>query len=252
MNEPTDFEGRAVLVTGAARGIGYAIATAFAEAGAHVLLNDRVAAEAESAVVELRKAGGPVTAIAGDVSAEADAERIVARTLETAGRLDVLVNNAGVGRAGALRAQTPDSWRLVLGVNLLGPFLMSRAAADALRDAGSGAIVNIASMAAFGMRQQCSYDASKGGLMSLTRSLALELGMEGVRVNAVAPGYIDTPMLRGHVALEELALRQVRGLPIARLGRSDEVAAAVLWLASTDAAYVTGHTLFVDGGLIRA
>ena len=240
----------AVLVTGAGRGIGFAIARRFGAAGFHVCLNDKSEAAARAAAAHLLKENMRATALPGDVSDEAHCIAMVGRILDDGHVLGALVNNAATGRPGNIRQQTDDYWRRVLSVNLIAPFLLVKAAVDALEDS-KGAVVNIASTAAYGMQGQCSYDASKGGLISLTRSLAMELGGKGVRVNSVCPGYVDTDMLNQSNGLRDAAEKAVRHCPIGRLARPEEVAEAVFWLASEEAGYVTGHALFVDGGLIR-
>ncbi len=250
MTYQSDMSGRPVLVTGAARGIGLAIAHAFGARGARVAINDRDPADVDRAVAALREKGSDAIAVPGDISDEHACAGIVGEACDGEGRLAVLVNNAAIGRAAPLASHKIDYWRKVLDVNLMGPFLLARAAQEALRQA-DGAIVNIASAAAYGMKDQCSYNASKGGLISLTRSLALELGPAGVRVNSVCPGFVDTEMLKSDASLHRHSQKFARSLPLGRFARPEEIAEAVLWLGSDDASYVTGHALFVDGGWIR-
>ena len=241
---------RTVLVTGAGRGIGFAIASRFGADGDHVVVNDKDEVAADAVAERLREAGISASSAPGDISNEETCGELISGLSEAFGRLDALVNNAATGRPGRVREQTERSWTRVLSVNLIAPFLLSKAALDLLASS-KGAIVNIASAASYGMRGQCSYDASKGGLISLTRSLALELGEEGIRVNAVCPGYVDTEMLSDAGELRAIAEKAVRSQPLQRLARPSEIAEAVVWLASPEASYVTGHSLFVDGGWIR-
>jgi 3-oxoacyl-[acyl-carrier protein] reductase len=165
--------------------------------------------------------------------------------------IDILVNNAGIEHRASLEEHSAAIWEKVLLVNLTAPFKLAQAAAPYLAASGVGAIVNITSVAVTGYSGQIAYDVSKGGLQTLTRSLAVELGPRGIRANAVCPGFIQTPMVEAHADLKAVGTRFVRALPISRMGRPEEVAAAVLWLSSDAASYVTGQTIAVDGGWLR-
>jgi 3-oxoacyl-[acyl-carrier protein] reductase len=238
---------RVVLVTGAARGIGAAIARRFAADGARVVLHDRDADELDE-VAAATPGARPLTLV-GDLSEPAVAERLIADVVERHGRLDGLIGNAGTGWRATLEQHPLDAWERVIAVNLRAPFLLARAAQSHLA-ATRGSIVMTASVAATGLGGQAAYDASKGGLISLTRALAVELGPLGVRVNAVCPGFVET-RLGEHPAIREQVASVVATQPIKRLGRVDEIAAVVAYLASDRASYVTGQALHVDGGWVR-
>jgi NAD(P)-dependent dehydrogenase (short-subunit alcohol dehydrogenase family) len=243
-------EGKRALVTGGGRGIGSGIAHRLAAEGATVIVVDvDGAAAARTAEAAPRPRTSRHVGVAGDVTDPEALERIAATVRTEFGALDVLVNNAGIGPRGRISEYTRDTWGRVLDVNLSAPFHLTASCLPLLRDGNGAAIVNICSLAVIGLWGQAAYDASKGGLQTLTRSMAVELGPNGIRANAVCPGMIDTDMLS--TADREGVDRQVRTLPIPRLGTIDDVAAAVAWLASDDAAYITGQSLFVDGGWVR-
>jgi NAD(P)-dependent dehydrogenase (short-subunit alcohol dehydrogenase family) len=237
--------GKAAVVTGSTRGIGRAIALAFAREGADVVVNGRDQAAAEAVCAELRGLGARAVAQAADVGRVADARRLVAAAVDGFGRLDVLVNNAGLfSRRPALELDEAD-WDRLVDVNLKGAFFCAQAAARAMLGRG-GAIVNVASDAAWsgGLNPCAHYAASKAGMLSITRSLAKELAPHGIRVNAIAPGMIETDM--GGTAGATLAGLRI---PLGRYGTPEEVAAAAVFLASDEASYVTGATLNLSGGL---
>ncbi len=244
-------EGRVALVTGAGRGIGRAIALRLAEDGAAVAVNDIAAHHAAAVREAIASAGGRAVDVPGDISMIEGCQSVTRAAAAALGPVDILVNNAGIEHRARVRDHRAEDWERVLRVNLQGPFLMAQAAADMLAASGRGAIVNIASAAIMGFFGQPAYDASKGGLLTLTRSLATELGREGVRVNAVCPGFIETDMVQGDPEIRQLGERQVRIQPLRRMGLPHEVANAVAWLASDEASYVTGASLFVDGGWSR-
>lgn len=247
MDQLQDFAGRRALVTGAGSGIGRAIARRLAGGGARVACVDLDGASAEAVLAEIRSAGGEGVAIEADVASEEAVARAVDETTGALGGLDVLVNNAGVLIVKPFSEMTVEDWDRTFSVNLRALFLTCQAALPALR-AGSGAsIVNIASMAAFRFTvPHVPYAATKGGVVSFTRDLAFELGGEGIRVNAVAPGPTATGMMAqiSDEKLDDLGVRFLLG----RIGRPEDVAEAVAFLASERAAYVTGATLPVTGG----
>ncbi|MEM1134020.1 MAG: SDR family NAD(P)-dependent oxidoreductase [Pseudomonadota bacterium] len=244
-------EGKSVVITGAARGIGLATAKLFASHSARLLLVDLDEEDLQLAVEACNQFGADALGIARDITAREAGTRIVDEAVRTYGCVDGLINNAGIEFRGSLQEHSDEAWDKVIEVNLTAAFSLCRAAAPELARA-RGAIVNVASVAIAGFPGQCAYDASKGGLASLTRSLCTELGPKGVRVNSVAPGFIATEMVATHPDLKKVADKFTKSLPIARAGQPEEVANAIAWLASENASYVTGHTLYVDGGWIRA
>ncbi|MGH7721943.1 MAG: 3-oxoacyl-ACP reductase FabG [Candidatus Dormibacteria bacterium] len=246
-------QGRVAIVTGAAQGIGAATARRLAEEGATVALLDRNLAGATVIAEAIRAAGGEAAALGCDVaSADSVAEGVAAVAAEH-GRLDILVNNAGITRDNLLFRMADDEWAMVLQVNLTSAFLMCRAAQRHMVPAKYGRIVNLSSRSALGNRGQVNYSASKAGIQGLTATLAIELGPFNVTVNAVAPGYIATPMTAAtaqRVGMKSLDHQNevAQRTPLGRVGRPEEVAAVIAFLASDDAAYVSGQTLYVNGG----
>ncbi len=240
-----DMTGKVALVTGAAAGIGRAIAQAFAQRGANVALidlADSVAATAE------QLGGGPHLALVADVTLAGEAERVVAGTLARFGRLDILVNNAGVARLEAAAQTSDGDWDITMAVNLKAPFLMSRAAFPALSEAGAGRIVNLASQAAMvALDRHLAYCTSKAGILGLTRVLALEWARHGVTVNAISPTVVETELGRRAWAGEVGAAMRLK-IPVGRFAQPDEIAMAALYLASGAAGMITGENLVVDGG----
>jgi 3-oxoacyl-[acyl-carrier protein] reductase len=241
-----DFTGKVVLVTGGSRGIGRACAVAFGKAGATVVLgyagNDAAAAEAVAA------SGPNARSMKFDVADTAACAAAVDEVVKGAGRLDVLVNNAGIAIDGLAVRVKDDDWDRTLDTNLKGAFALCRAAARPMMKQRSGAIVNLTSVVGeMGNVGQAAYAASKAGLIGLTKSLARELASRNVRVNAVSPGFIDTDMTSGLSA--ELKAKMTEAIPLGRLGTADEVAKAVLFLAGDAASYVTGEVLKINGGM---
>jgi NAD(P)-dependent dehydrogenase (short-subunit alcohol dehydrogenase family) len=242
--------GKVALISGAARGQGEAEARMFAREGAAVVLGDVRHDEGEAVAEAIREAGGRARYVPLDVTEEAGWARAVALAEQEFGRLDVLVNNAGIlGRPGIMDT-TREVWDRVIAVDQLGPFLGMQAAIPAMRRAGGGSIVNIASaLALVGYGESVSYTAAKGALVAMTRTVAVELAPEGIRVNVVTPGVILTPMVDD---ARDDDLGEPQGFdvaPMLRAGLAEEVAAAVLYLASDEASFVTGATVPVDGGL---
>ncbi|KXK21854.1 MAG: short-chain dehydrogenase/reductase SDR [Chloroflexi bacterium OLB15] len=245
------FHAKVALVTGAASGIGRAAALAFSREGAAVVVSDLHLTGAEATAAMIVESGGEALAAACDVARRADVENLVAQTVHTFGRLDFAFNNAGIGGAlGMLHQKTEAEWDDVLAVNLKGVWLCLRSEVQAMQASGGGAIVNMASAAGLvGFRGASAYSASKHGVIGLTKTAALEYARSKIRVNAVCPGFTDTPMVASMLeAAPELA-DSVRGNPLRRLGTPEETAEAVIWLCSDKASFITGQALAIDGGL---
>lgn len=243
-------DSRAALVTGAGRNIGRAIALRLAHDGLLVVVNARSSASARAVASEINAAGGTAIAAAGDVGERADVERVVDAGLRRFGRIDVLVNNAAVRPRASFLEMTPEDWRSVVGPILDGAFLCSRAVLPGMVDRGWGRLVNIIGVRAqSGDAERAHVVAAKHGLIGLTRALAHEFGRSGVTVNAVSPGTIETDRDREDPA--RLVERVAAG-PLGRAGRPEEVAAMVGFLASDEAAYVTGQIIGVNGGELMA
>jgi 3-oxoacyl-[acyl-carrier protein] reductase len=248
VNPGKPLAGRIAVVTGGTRGIGLAIARALAEDGASVVVSGRDAARLESAVTELEGLGAAAVGVTADQSKREDCDRLVDAAKERFGRIDVLVNNAGITRDQLLVRMKDDEWDQVMDTNLRGVFLMTRAVAKSMMRQKSGRIVNITSTAgAMGNPGQVNYSAAKAGVIGLTKAAARELAHWSILVNAVAPGLIETDMTAGIPGeAREALLQQV---PLRRIGAPREVAEVVRFLAGDGAAYVTGQTIHVNGGL---
>jgi NAD(P)-dependent dehydrogenase (short-subunit alcohol dehydrogenase family) len=246
------FEQRTVIVTGGGRGIGEATARRFAAEGADVLVLSRTEAEVVAIAESIRDAGGSAWHAVGDVGSAADVDRIVSSAEERwAGRIDVLVNNAGIDHDCAFLDFPEAEWRRVLDVNLTGPFLCAQRVARTMAQASAGAIVHVSSIDSLGADgTQVAYNASKAGLLGLSRTLAMELGPLGIRSTVVNPGYVATPLTRQYVGEEMYAYMTTRfaRVPQGRMAEPDEIASAILFLASDEARHVNGIELTVDGG----
>ncbi len=245
-----DFSGKVVLVTGASRGIGRAVARVFACAGAKVALVARSAEKLNEASMEIRTAGGEARAYAADVAVEDEVNSTIAGIVEEWGRLDVLINNAGLIDFGPFNTIKPEAWNRVIGANLTGPYLCCRAVAPVMKRQQSGRIVNITSVSAQtgGVSGGVHYTASKGGLAAMTKTLARDLAHHGVTVNAISPGQIDADP---DLLTQEQREKVTAMIPLGRLGEPTEIAYGALFLASPMADYITGATLDVNGGILK-
>jgi NAD(P)-dependent dehydrogenase (short-subunit alcohol dehydrogenase family) len=249
-------DGKVAVITGAGSGIGRVAASLFAAEGAQVVVADVAADQAESAVAEIVGAGGSATAVTVDVSDESQVTAMVATAVRTYGGLHVLFNNAGIfpDDDGGILDTPPETWQKVMEVNLKGVWLGCRAGVPAMLDSGGGSIVNVASFVALmgAATAQMAYTASKGGVLAMTRELAVEYARRGIRANSICPGPIETPLLAELLADPGRRQRRLVHIPVGRFGRPEEIAKAALFLASDDASFVTGSALVVDGGITAA
>jgi 3-oxoacyl-[acyl-carrier protein] reductase len=247
-----DLTNRVALVTGASRGIGRAIALALAAAGARVVINYRDRSDAaEQVATEIREAGGRADVVQADVADRESVDALIKQIVALGGGLDILVNNAGITRDGLVMRMKDDDFDAVIDTNLRGAFLCTRAALRPLLKSAHGRIINISSVVGLaGNAGQANYAAAKAGLLGFTRSMAREVASRQVTVNAVAPGFIDTDMT---ASLNEAARSAaLESIPLRRYGSAAEVAAVVCFLASDAAAYITGQTIAVDGGMVMS
>ena len=248
--------GKVALITGGGNGMGREASLLFAREGASVMVADAVSEGARATVEAVGAAGGTAAFVVADVSDAAAAEAMVAATMDRFGRLDLLYNNAGVFPAddgGVL--DTPEStWDRVMDVNVKGVWLGCRYGIPAMLESGGGSIVNVASFVAIvgAATAQIAYTTSKGGVLSMTREIAVEWARRGIRANALCPGPIETPMLAELMSDPERRARRIVHIPMGRLGRADELAKAALFLASDDSSFMTGAALVVDGGITAA
>lgn len=256
MNEiRQEWTDKVVIVTGAGGGIGEAVATRFAGRGASVVAVGRTGAKVEQVAGQIRAAGGRATAMAADVSSEEDVRQVVSETIHTYGRVDVLVNNAAICPQVRLTDLSLAQWNEVMTNNLTSVFLFCREVIPSMVRQGGGAIVNVSSVHALATLEGYSaYAASKAGIVALTRAVALDYAKQNIRVNAVLPGAVHTPMLEGSVKRldtppDEIMRQWNDAQPVGRVGQPDEIAAVVLFAASPDNSFMTGATLVADGGM---
>jgi NAD(P)-dependent dehydrogenase (short-subunit alcohol dehydrogenase family) len=249
-------EGKVALITGAGSGMGRAAAELFAREGARVVVNDVVDDAGNATVDAVRAAGGDATFVRADTSRAEECDAMVQHAVDTFGGLHVLYNNAGIFPAddGGVLDTSESTWERVMDVNLKGVWLGCRAAIPAMQASGGGAIVNVASFVALmgAATAQIAYTASKGGVLSMTREVAVEYARAGIRANALCPGPIATPLLEELLSDPERRARRMVHIPMGRLGRAEELAKAALFLASDDSSFMTGAALVVDGGITAA
>jgi NAD(P)-dependent dehydrogenase (short-subunit alcohol dehydrogenase family) len=237
---------RVAIITGSGQGIGEGIARVLAAAGAKVVVNDLVPEKVDRVVADLGELGLTATGHAADVTTAEGAEGLIQASLDTYGRVDILVNNVGMARDGYLAKMSEEDWDTVIEVNLKSQFLCCRAVASHMMEQQSGRIINITSRAWLGGPGQANYAASKGAVISLTRTLALEMARFGVTANCIAPALVDTPLFRG--LKEDVQERLVKTIPARRIGTPEDIGNAALFLAADESSYVTGQTLYVCGG----
>lgn len=251
--EGFSLEGKVALVTGGGRGLGRGIALALAEAGADVAIASRTRSDLEAVAGEIEAKGRRARVVVGDVSAPREAHRLVEEAVGWRGRLDVLVNAAGVNRRIPSLEVREEDWDWILGVNLKGTFFVCQAAGEVMVNQGKGSIINITSLlSAVGIPTLAPYAASKTGVVGLTRVLAAEWGPHGVRVNAIAPGYFRTKMTEGLFSDPKWVERLKRQVPLGREGFPEDLSGAAVFLASDASRYITGQVIYVDGGYLAA
>lgn len=250
--------GKAAIITGAATGIGRATAILFARAGARLTVADTRTDELARTVAQVKDAGGEAGAVTADLARPEDCAKVVEAAIETAGRLDVVFNNAGVGTmvvGGTVETIELDKWDLALDVNVRAMYLVSRAAIPALRRTGGGSIINTASVSAFrgsASRPSHAYAASKGAVLALTRAMAASYGRDRIRVNAICPGTIRTRLTADIIERVEREAAEGRQIPLGRVGEPEDIARCALFLASDDASWISGTEIVVDGGALAA
>jgi 3-oxoacyl-[acyl-carrier protein] reductase len=240
---------KVAIITGSARGIGFEIAKQFASEGAFVMLSDIMEDSLKNAKEELLKISENIDYCKADVSNSSEVEALIKSTVEKFGHIDIVVNNAGITRDGLLMRMKEQDWDLVLNINLKGAYNCSKAALRQIMK-NKGSIINIASIVGLmGNAGQCNYSASKAGLIGFTKSLALEIGKKGARVNAIAPGFIKTAMT--DALSDDVKNKMFENIPLGRFGLPEEIAQAALFLASDNSSYITGQVLSVNGGMYR-
>lgn len=247
-----DLKGKVVIITGARRGMGRSHALEFAKSGARVVVSDISLEDCQKVVKEIERAGGEAMAVKCDVSKKEEVDEMVRKTIEKWGKIDVLVNNAGIAQFKPFLELTEEDWDRTLNINLKGYFLCAQAAAKEMIKRKSGVIINIASVAmgqqGIGFPNIVHYCASKGGIAAMTEALAVELAPYNIRVNAISPGMIETPMIDPVKSDPKTMEAMLARIPMHRVGRPEEVSNLVLFLASEKSSYMTGSTVIIDGG----
>lgn len=241
-------EGKVALVTGCKQGIGYGIALSLAENGAEVILNDISISEEDDIYKEISKMGEKAVCMSADISKEEDVDSIFYKIQSKFGKLDILVNNAGITRDAMSQKMTMEQWNQVIGVNLTGTFLCAKAAVRLMEEAGGGSIINFSSLAGVkGNIGQANYSSTKAAVIGLTKTLSLEYAGKKIRVNAIAPGIIDTPMTQ--TIPDTVIENMISRIPLQRMGTPRDIANVVLFLASSRSDYITGQVIHVNGGM---
>ena len=251
MSERFDLQGRVAIVSGASRGIGKAIAAELAAAGAKVVLSSRRQAALDAAAEEIRAAGGAALGIAAHNGDKAALQRLVEQTVERFGRLDILVNNAATNPHFGTILEAEDSyWQKTIAVNLMGNLWLSQAAVKVMRASGGGKIINVSSVVGLNPGQfQGIYSITKAAVISLTKTLAMELGADGIQVNAIAPGLVQTKFAQALWGNPELRQQVITATPLGRIGQPDDIAGLALFLAAPASDFITGAVFIADGGL---
>jgi NAD(P)-dependent dehydrogenase (short-subunit alcohol dehydrogenase family) len=253
--ERFDITGKVTIVTGGGRGLGAALASGFAAAGAHVLIGDQDEQTAQASAASIRERGGTALATRCDITSPPDVRALVDLAIQTYGQLDVLVNNAGINIPKPAEELALEEWSRIVGVNLTGTFLCCQTGGAVMLRQGAGCIVNICSIhghVGSYVHKAAAYNASKAGLVNLTRSLALEWGERGVRVNGISPGALRTELMATRLANEAYVQRTLDRLAIKRIGTPEDIVGTAIFLASPAASWLTGQILAVDGGWLAA
>jgi len=247
-----NLKGKVAIITGARRGMGKSHALLLAKAGAKVVVSDVSEEDCQKVVEEIKKNGGEAIAVKCDVSKKEEVDNLIKETVEKFGKVDILVNNAGICQFKPFLELTEEEWDKTLDINLKGYFLCAQAVAKEMVKQKAGVIINIASVASgqvgIGFPTLAHYSASKGGIIALTETLAVELAPSEIRVNAVAPGMIETPMIASVKENPEQEKEMLKRVPIGRVGKPEEVSNLILFLASEGSSYMTGSTIVIDGG----
>jgi NAD(P)-dependent dehydrogenase (short-subunit alcohol dehydrogenase family) len=250
-----DITGKVTIITGGGRGLGAALASGFAAAGARVVIGDQDEQTAQASAAGIRERGGTALAARCDITSAPDVQALVDLTLQTYGQLDVLVNNAGINIPKPAEELAPEEWNRIVGVNLTGTFLCCQTGGTVMLRQGAGCIINICSVhghVGSYVHKAAAYNASKAGIINLTRSLALEWGERGVRVNGISPGALRTELMAKRLANEAYVQRTLDRLAIKRIGTPEDIVGTAIFLASPAAGWLTGQILAVDGGWLAA